>query len=76
MLSNGLYARANEKGFGEKFDTFLEDTAQMQVEDLLKKHLNVDLTEPDFWRESVAILEKDIEEFLQLSKKMLSHRET
>lgn len=70
LLSNGLYARADEKGFGEKFDAFLADTAQMQVEDLVKKHLGVDITKPDFWRESVAILEKDIEEFLHLSSEV------
>lgn len=68
LLSNGLYIHSKKKGFGEKLDAFLEDTAQMQVEDLARKHLGVDLTQPNFWRESTAILKKDIEEFLQLSK--------
>lgn len=67
LMSNGLYARAKkERGFGEKFDAFLEDTARMNVEDLGKKHLGVDLTRPDFWEESLALLEADVEEFLSL----------
>lgn len=64
LMSNGLYARAKEGDFGPKFDAFLEDTSQMRVEDLAMKHLGVDLTKPDFWRESIAILTKDVELFL------------
>lgn len=66
LLSNGLYARAKEGGFGSRFDAFLVDTAQMTVEDLAQKHLGVDLRTPSFWRESVGILVQDIETFLSL----------
>jgi oligoendopeptidase F len=65
LMSNGLYAMAKEdEGFGEKFDAFLSDTAQMPVEDLASKHLNVDLTKPDFWKKSLDILVKDVTAFL------------
>jgi len=64
LLSNGLYAHSKEGGFGEKFDAFLEDTAQMKVEDLAQKHLGVDLTKPDFWKGSLSVLAEDIEAFL------------
>ncbi|MDN3507169.1 MAG: M3 family oligoendopeptidase [Simkaniaceae bacterium] len=67
LMSNGLYAHAKGEGFGEKLDAFLEDTAQMRVEDLAKKHLGVDLTKPEFWEESLAALTQDIEEFITLS---------
>ena len=63
LLSNGLYARAQGQSFGEKFDAFLVDTGQMTVEDLGKKHLDVDLSKPDFWRSSVDLLTKDVDEF-------------
>ncbi|NGX26411.1 MAG: hypothetical protein K940chlam6_00332, partial [Chlamydiae bacterium] len=66
LMSTGLYAHAKEEGFGEKFDAFLEDTAQMQVEELAQKHLGVDLTKPDFWRDSLSILVQDIETFISL----------
>ena len=64
LLSNGLYAHSKEGDFGEKFDAFLEDTAQMKVEDLAQKHLAVDLTKPDFWKDSLSVLTEDIEAFL------------
>ncbi|NGX60315.1 MAG: Oligoendopeptidase F, plasmid [Chlamydiae bacterium] len=64
LLSNGLYAHSKEGDFGEKFDAFLEDTAQMKVEDLAQKHLGVDLTKPDFWQGSLSVLAEDIEAFL------------
>ncbi|MBS0628836.1 MAG: M3 family oligoendopeptidase [Verrucomicrobia bacterium] len=65
LMSNGLYALAKkDPNFGEKFDAFLSDTAQMSVEGLAKKHLNVDLTKPDFWKNSLDILVKDVAAFL------------
>lgn len=67
LLSNGLYARAREESFGERFDAFLEDSAQMNVEKLAQKHLQVDLTKPDFWRDSIEILVDDIDQFLTIS---------
>lgn len=66
LMSNGLYAMAKkDPQFGEKFDAFLGDTAQMSVEELGKKHLKVDLTKPDFWRNSLSILVKDVEAFVR-----------
>jgi oligoendopeptidase F len=38
------------------------------VEDLAKKHLGVDLTKPEFWRNAVGLAVKDVEEFLELTK--------
>ncbi|NGX39675.1 MAG: Oligoendopeptidase F, plasmid [Chlamydiae bacterium] len=66
LLSNGLYVRAKQGGFGEKWEEFLFDTGRMRVEDLAKKHLGVDLSEPDFWRESLTPLKEDVETFLKL----------
>lgn len=66
LLSNGLYTRCHEEHFPEKFDAFLADTGQMQVEDLAQKHLGVDLKKPTFWQESIGVLVKDIEQFLRL----------
>ncbi|WP_138495258.1 M3 family oligoendopeptidase [Paenibacillus pinistramenti] len=70
LFSNGLFARAQAEGpaFAGKYDALLEDTGRMTVEDLAKKHLNVDLTKPDFWREAVAVSAADVEQFLELTK--------
>jgi pepF/M3 family oligoendopeptidase len=62
LLSLGLYARAEERG-SEFIDDFLRDTARMSVEELGKKHLNVDLTQLDFWEEGARLIAKDVEAF-------------
>ncbi|MFL6558012.1 MAG: M3 family oligoendopeptidase [Bacillus sp. (in: firmicutes)] len=71
LFSLGIYAQALEEGRGyeEKYIALLRDTASMSVEDLAKKHLQVDLTQPDFWENAVRICLDDIEEFLLLTDK-------
>ncbi|MEH7074130.1 M3 family oligoendopeptidase [Neobacillus drentensis] len=71
LFSLGIYAQALDegKGYEEKYIRLLRDTASMSVEDLAKKHLQVDLTKPDFWEKAVRICLDDIEEFLELTDK-------
>nr|NGX45890.1 hypothetical protein [Chlamydiota bacterium] len=57
-----LYAEAEKRG-SEFIDGFLKDTARMTVEELGKKHLGVDLTQPNFWQEGVLLIAKDVEAF-------------
>jgi oligoendopeptidase F len=68
LFSLGIYAKALEegKGYEDKYIALLKDTACMTVEDLAKKHLNVDLTQSDFWEAAVKLCVKDVEDFLQL----------
>jgi oligoendopeptidase F len=70
LFSLGIYAKAVEEGkdYEEKYIALLKDTASMTVEDLAKKHLNVDLTQRDFWEQAVKLCVKDVEEFLELTK--------
>lgn len=70
LFSLGIYSKAIEegKGYEEKYIALLKDTASMTVEDLAKKHLNVDLTERDFWEAAVKLCVKDVEDFLELTK--------
>ncbi|MHC0035831.1 M3 family oligoendopeptidase [Pseudoneobacillus sp. C159] len=70
LFSLGIYAKALEegKGYEEKYIALLKDTACMTVEELAKKHLNVDLTEREFWEQAVKLCVKDVEEFLELTK--------
>lgn len=71
LFSTGIYVKALEEGpaFAGKYDALLRDTGSMTVEDLAKKHLDVDLTQPDFWQSAVAYCVKDVEEFLSLTSK-------
>ncbi|MFS0672248.1 M3 family oligoendopeptidase [Ornithinibacillus sp. 179-J 7C1 HS] len=68
LFSLGIYAHANksDKSFEDDYIALLRDTGRMNVEDLAMKHLNVDLTKPDFWEDALALCVKDVEEFISL----------
>lgn len=68
LFSLGTYAHAKEKGgsFEDDYIALLRDTGRMTVEDLAKKHLDVDLTKPYFWEHALQLCVNDVEEFLSL----------
>lgn len=70
LFSLGIYAKAQEEGEGyeEKYIALLKDTASMKVEELALKHLNEDLTKPEFWQKAVQQCINDVEEFLSLTQ--------
>jgi len=70
LFSLGIYAQALKegKGYEEKYMALLRDTGSMNVEELAFKHLNVDLTQRDFWEAGVKLCVKDVEEFLEMTK--------
>ncbi|OBR66340.1 oligoendopeptidase [Paenibacillus oryzae] len=71
LFSAGLYARANQEGeaFRDKYVALLRDTGSLTVEQLAKKHLGINLEEPQFWKEAVALTADDVALFLELTKK-------
>lgn len=71
FFSLGIYARALEAdaSFEDEYIALLRDTASMTTEDLAQKHLNVDLTQPDFWQDAMNQVHADVDEFLNLTKK-------
>lgn len=73
LFSAGIYAQAQLEGaeFEDKYIALLRDTANMSSEDLAKKHLNVDLTQPDFWQAGADLIQADINEFLDLSEQFI-----
>ncbi|GAA0613935.1 M3 family oligoendopeptidase [Virgibacillus siamensis] len=68
LFSLGIYAHAQELGgnFEDDYIALLRDTGRMTVEDLAAKHLNVDLTKPDFWESAISLCVNDVNEFLKL----------
>ena len=68
LFSLGVYARRAEFGdaFFPRYEAVLRDTGRMTAEDLATKHLEVDLTHTDFWRDTVAALEPRIDRFEEL----------
>lgn len=73
LFSMGIYAFAqqSEGNFEDKYIALLRDTASMTTEELATKHLNVDLTQPDFWQAGIDMVKKDIAEFMDLTAEYL-----
>ena len=73
LFSAGIYAQAQKDGAGfeDKYIALLRDTANMTSEALAQKHLNVDLTQPDFWQAGADLIQSDINEFLSLSEQFI-----
>ncbi len=65
LFSLGVYARREALGddFFPRYEALLRDTGRMTAEDLAAKHLDADLTRPDFWRDTVRMLEGRIDRF-------------
>lgn len=68
LFSLGLYNHLLKSNrFESLYIALLEDTGSMMVEDLAKKHLQIDLTGPTFWNGALNLINKDIEEFISLT---------
>ncbi len=72
LFANGIYDRALKDGpsFAGNYRNLLADTGSMFTEEVAKKHLGVDLTKEDFWRDSVNRVLADIEPFVALAGKL------
>lgn len=70
LFSAGVYSRAREvgPGFEARYRELLRDTGRMRVEDLGKRHLDVDLRKPDFWQSALDSVLADLPEFMELTK--------
>ena len=53
-------------GFFERYKAFLADTGRMSTEELAATHLDAGITEPGFWRDTVAAMDPRIENFERL----------
>ncbi|EUJ51610.1 M3 family oligoendopeptidase [Paenilisteria rocourtiae] len=73
LFSLGIYHQAIVEGSGyeDKYIALLQDTGAMTTEQLAQKHLNIDLTKPDFWESALAIAVGDVEEFLDLTNDLV-----
>lgn len=64
LLSIGLLeiSKGNEL-FQKKFQEFLSETGMLPLEQLIKKHFNLDLTQHEFWEKSIQRLLEDINQY-------------
>jgi oligoendopeptidase F len=65
LFSLGVYASRERFGdeFFPRYQALLRDTGRMTAEQLAIKHLDVDLTEPEFWNQTLAALEPRVDAF-------------
>ena len=69
LFSLGIYAyaKSDKKNFANFYDALLKDTGRMKVEELAKKHLNVNLEEPEFWQRAIDLCIEDVKQFIELT---------
>lgn len=72
LFAKGLYAMYLEKGeeFVGEYDELLAMTGKNNIQDVAMK-MNIDVTKPDFFRQSLKLVEKDISKFLELTKEQV-----
>ncbi|WP_336988682.1 M3 family oligoendopeptidase [Aeromonas hydrophila] len=62
LFSLGLYAQQARAGreFVHAYRELLRDTGRMSAEELVEKHLGIDIREPAFWQESLDYVEEAV----------------
>lgn len=70
LFSKGLYAVYLKRGeeFVPEYDELLSVTGKKDIIEVAEM-MNIDVSKPDFFRDSLKIVEKDIEKFLSLTEK-------
>lgn len=68
LFSKGLYSEYLKDGdkFVEEYDSLLNATGKNNIRDVALK-MNIDIQDPEFFRNSLKLIEKDIEKFISLS---------
>ncbi|MEM9213527.1 MAG: M3 family oligoendopeptidase [Cyanobacteria bacterium P01_F01_bin.150] len=72
LFSLGIYAQQETYGdrFNQLYTDILRDTGRMTAEDLVKHHLQQDISNPEFWQASLNIVDESIKQFEQLANEM------
>ncbi|USD39961.1 M3 family oligoendopeptidase [Vibrio sp. SCSIO 43135] len=68
LFSKGVYAQRDSKGdsFYKDYVALLRDTGCMMAEEVVEKHLGMDLTQADFWQQSIDMVKEKIDQFESL----------
>ncbi len=68
LFSLGLYSQKDKYGdqFPKVYVSLLKDTGRMTAEDLVKKHFQQDISEKDFWINSLQVVEKFVNDYRDL----------
>ncbi len=65
LFSLGLFARAKKEGprFLTTYEELLRQTASAPAEKVVKDAIGEDLSKPDFWNQSIDLIEADLRQF-------------
>ncbi len=65
LFSLGVYSQREEKGaqFYSDYIALLRDTGSMKAEQVVEKHLGMDLTKADFWQQSIDRVKEKVDAF-------------
>jgi oligoendopeptidase F len=66
LFSLGTYNILLNNDFENRYIALLKDSGSMSIEDLAKKHLKVNLQEPDFWQGAIDLLNANIDEYTKI----------
>jgi oligoendopeptidase F len=71
LLSTGVYALAGEFGdqFAERYERLLLATGSQPTEQAVQSTLGYDLTQPTFWNRSLDVVERRVDQFLELTNR-------
>ncbi|MFN8606276.1 MAG: M3 family oligoendopeptidase [Vulcanimicrobiota bacterium] len=70
LFSLGVYAQAQKRGeaFLPTYERLLQATGRRTAEECAREHLQVELKEPQFWLDSLALVEEDMRQFEELAR--------
>lgn len=70
LFSKGLYAEYLKRGeeFVKEYDELLNATGKNNIKDVALR-MGIDVSDPEFFRNSLRLIEKDIERFIELADK-------
>ncbi|WP_162046442.1 M3 family oligoendopeptidase [Vibrio taketomensis] len=65
LFSIGVYAQREAKGenFYRDYVNLLRDTGSMMAEDVVERHLGMDLSQADFWQQSINMIDEKLSQF-------------
>jgi oligoendopeptidase F len=72
LFSAGVYSMARQRGadFLKVYEQLLQATGRMSTEQVAQEFLGVDLSQPEFWRQSLALVEADLRQFQELATRV------
>jgi len=72
LFSLGVYAQAQKRGeaFLPTYEKLLQATGRRTAEQVARENLQVELNQPQFWLDSLALVEKDMQQFEALAREV------